>query len=230
MVPSPNFTGDKKVPLRSPLAEIEHRVIQANVGRFPAWIEGYHLTLLTIAWTVGLIVFGWLARRNHHWLWGSSLMLFLQWFTDSFDGALGRRRDTGIPRWGFFMDHFLDFIFMSAVFVGYAFLFTGPARDLLYLLMLVYGAMMVSSFLAYGATGQFKITYLGVGPTEIRLLLIVLNTALIAWGITWLAAALPGVLAAMVAGLCFIVHRTQKWIWSIDMDEKAVRMRASAEK
>jgi len=30
---------------------------------------------------IGLIIFGWLARNNHHWLLGSSLMLFLQWFT-----------------------------------------------------------------------------------------------------------------------------------------------------
>ena len=221
-----NFTGDRKVPLHSPLAGLEHRIIERWVGRFPLWIEGYHLTLMTIAWTAGLIVFGGLARRNLHWLWGSSLMLFLQWFTDSFDGALGRRRDTGIPRWGFFMDHFLDFLFMSAIFVGYAFLFSGPARDLIYLLMLVYGAMMAASFLAYGSTGQFKITYLGIGPTEIRLVLIFVNTAIVIWGSAWLTAALPWLLGIMFAGLSFIVYRTQQWIWSIDMAEKAERLRS----
>ena len=36
-------------------------------------------------------------------------------FTDSFDGALGRRRDTGIPKWGYYMDHLLDFVFMWCV-------------------------------------------------------------------------------------------------------------------
>ncbi len=54
----------------------------------------------------------------------------LQWFTDSFDGALGRHRDTGIPRWGFYMDHFLDFVFMCPVFIGWSFLFAGLNRTL----------------------------------------------------------------------------------------------------
>jgi hypothetical protein len=39
-------------------------------------------------------------------------MLGPQWFTDCLDGALGRYRDTGIPKWGYYMDHFLDFVFM----------------------------------------------------------------------------------------------------------------------
>ena len=56
--------------------------------------------LATIIWTAGLLVFGYLAQFNVHWLWGSSVMLAAQWFTDSFDGALGRLRDTGIPKWG----------------------------------------------------------------------------------------------------------------------------------
>jgi len=87
------FGGDKKLPMNSLLARYEKRFIDGNVQRFPNWIEGYHLTLTTLLWSAGLIVFGWLARISYHWLWGSSLMLFLQWFTDSFDGALGRHRN-----------------------------------------------------------------------------------------------------------------------------------------
>lgn len=93
------------------------------------------MTLMTIPLSIGLIVFGYLARSNFSWLWLSSLMLFLQWFTDSFDGALGRFRDTGIPKWGFFMDHFLDFVFMSSIFIGYSFLVEGFSRQIVYLLI-----------------------------------------------------------------------------------------------
>ena len=50
--------------------------------------------------------------------------------------------------------------------------------------------MMVSSFLDYGATGSFKITHLGLGPTEIRLAFIGLNTALIVFGTRFLQVAL----------------------------------------
>ena len=128
------FAGDKKAPMRSPLAAIEKRFIQANVGRFPDWIGSHHLTLTTILWSAGTLGFAWLARGNLHWLWGSSFMLFLQWFTDSFDGALGRHRDAGLAQWGFHMDHFLDFVFMWCVVGQYAFLVEGASVHIVYAL------------------------------------------------------------------------------------------------
>ncbi len=63
------FGGDKKLPMKTLLAKYERKLIDANVDKFPNWIEGYHLTLMTILWSVGLIAFGWLARGNRHWLW-----------------------------------------------------------------------------------------------------------------------------------------------------------------
>jgi len=128
------FDGDKKLPIKTLLAPYERKFIDGNVKRFPRWIQGYHLTLMTIPWSMGLIAFGYLAawRNNLNWLWLSSLMLFAQWFTDCFDGAMGRYRDTGIPKWGFYMDHFLDYVFMSAVFVGYSFLLEGFNKQIVY--------------------------------------------------------------------------------------------------
>jgi len=215
-----DFKGDKKIPLKSPLARVERKIIDSNVSKFPSWIQGYHLTLLTIPFSVGLIIFGYLAQNNFHWLWLSSLMLFLQWFTDSFDGALGRYRDTGIPKWGFYMDHFLDFVFMSCVFLGYSFLFEGLNKTLIFFMVPAYGCLMVSSFLAFGATGEFKITYLGVGPTEIRLLFILLNTAFVFFGTAFLEKSLLYIFIFFVAGLCVVIYRTQKYIWNIDMQNK----------
>lgn len=217
------FGGDKKLPMNSLLARHEKRFIEGNVQRFPNWIEGYHLTLTTILWSAGLIVFGWLAKSSHHWLWGSSLMLFLQWFTDCFDGALGRHRDTGIPRWGYYMDHFLDFVFMSSVLIGYSFLFDGSNRQMIYLFVPVSGCFIVSSYLAFGATGEFKITYLGSGPTEVRIYFIILNFCIILFGVGWIEQILLYLFAASMIVLCIIIYRTQKYIWRIDMAEKRGR-------
>ena len=89
--------------------------------------------------------------------------------------------------------------------------------------MLIYDATMVSSWLAFGATGQFKITYLGVGPTEIRLLFILVNTGVIFFGIGWLTAALPWALGIEFTLMCIIVARTQAAIWRTDMEEKRNR-------
>ncbi len=218
-----DFTGDKKVPMVSLLANAEKRFIAANITKFPRWIEGYHLTLLTIPWTIGLVVFGFLARGNIHWLWLSSLMLFLQWFTDSFDGALGRLRDTGIPKWGFYMDHFLDYLFMSSVFIGWSFLYDGFNNLLMWFMVMAMGSLMVNSFLLFGATGEFKITYLRTGPTEMRVAFILINCALIKVGPASFDKALIYLFAALAVGVCVIIYRTQKYIWSVDMKDVRAR-------
>lgn len=222
------FHGDKKLPLKSPLAKVERRFIDYWTPRFPRWIEGYHLTLMTVLWSAGLIGFGYLARSSLHWLWLSSVMLFLQWFTDSFDGSLGRYRDTGIPKWGYHMDHFLDFVFMCSALVGYALLFDGPSRTLFLVLVPVFGALMVNSYLSFAATNEFKITFLGLGPTEIRLTLILLNTAIIVCGVRFVEKALPFVWPVGLIVLAVVVYRTQKYVWRIDMNDKSQRRDSSA--
>jgi phosphatidylglycerophosphate synthase len=178
---------------------------------------------MTIPWSVGLIAFGYLAKDNLHWLWLSSLMLVLQWFTDSFDGALGKFRDTGIPKWGYYMDHLLDFVFMCSIFIGYSFLVEGINKLLVYLLIPVFGSFMASSFLSFGATSEFKITYLGTGPTEIRIWFIALNCLIIFFGAGWIAKLLVYILILAIILLCVVVYRTQKYIWEIDMRDKASR-------
>jgi phosphatidylglycerophosphate synthase len=217
------FGGDKKLPMRTLLAKWERKFIDWLTPKFPRWLQGYHLTLMTLAWSAGLIAFGLMASSNPAWLWLSSLMLVLQWFTDCFDGALGKFRDTGIPKWGYYMDHFLDFVFMCALFIGYSFLVEGTSKALVFLLIPVFGSFMASSFLSFGATGEFKITYLGAGPTEIRIAFIVLNCLLIWFGTAWIEKLLLFILILAVIFLCVVVYRTQAYIWQIDMQDKASR-------
>jgi phosphatidylglycerophosphate synthase len=219
------FGGDKKVKMTTLLAPYERRLIDWLTPKFPRWIETWHLTYMTIPWCVGLVVFGWLAGRtgNLQWLWLSSLMVFLQWFTDCFDGAVGRYKDTGLIRWGFYMDHFLDFVFMCAILVGYSYLFEGPSRQMVFFLIPVFGAFLTNSYLGFAATNEFKITYLGAGPTEARIGFIVLNTVLIYAGTAWLQAALPWVLGGSLVLLCFVVYRSSGYIWQLDMEAKAER-------
>ena len=218
------FTGDKKVPMKSLLADWEKRFINKWAPRFPAWIEGWHLTLLTIPFSIGLVAFGYLAEKHSlHWLWLSSLMLFLQWFTDSFDGALGRLRDFGIPKWGFYMDHFLDYIFMSCVFIGWSFLFKGRNNLILWAMVMTMGSLMVNSFLSFGATGEFKITYLRTGPTELRLAFIIINCLLIKFGTGFAEQNLAYIAIAFAVGVALVIFRTQRYIWTMDMNEKKAR-------
>lgn len=220
----PTFHGDKKVASKSWLAVREKAFIERNIGKFPSWVEGWHLTMTTLLWSAGLLVFGFLAQGNLHWLWLSSLMIFLQWFTDSFDGALGRERDFGIPRWGFYMDHFLDYIFLSAVFVGYSFLVTGFYQIILFVLLGVSVGLMMSVYLYFGATNSFKIEHFYFGPTDMRILFIIINTFLIFFSVQYFEYSLVVFLAVFFVVLCAVVFKTQKVIWQIDMKEKKERL------
>jgi hypothetical protein len=121
------------------------------------------------------------------------------------------------------MDHLLDHGFLCAIFIGYSFLVDDLSARLLYVLVLIFTAFMASSYLAFAATNEFKITYLGFGPTEMRIAFIVLNTALIGFGPRFLEAALPYLIPLAVILLTVIVYRTQKYIWSIDMRAKQAR-------
>ena len=156
-------------------------------------------------------------------------MLFLQWFTDSFDGALGRLRDTGIPKWGFYMDHFLDYLFMSSVFIGWSFFFEGLNNLYVWFMVMAMGSLMVNTFLYFGATGKFKITFVGTGPTELRLAFIIINVVFIIFGTDFLEDVLLYIMLAYVIGVCVVVFQTQRKIWVLDMQDKQERMTGAKE-
>ena len=228
MATKPEFKGDRKKTINSITGHLEQRLIRSTIEKVPRWIEGYHLTLMTIPWSVGLIYFGYLAQFNRNWLWASSFMIFLHWFTDSYDGALGRLRDTGIPKWGYHMDHFLDYVFLCAILIGYSFLFGESNIRNVFLVMAIAVGFMMNSYIAFAATTKFKITFLGFGPTEGRILFILFNTYLIFFGFDWVQRYLIWVIPVLLTGLAVVIYRTQKHIWSIDMADKAARLKKEA--
>jgi phosphatidylglycerophosphate synthase len=225
------FQGDKKEPIISPLAGIERIFIQSNVKRVPHWLGSHHLTMMTVLWSAGVVLAGWLATRNVAWLWLSSLMIFMQWLTDSFDGAVGRSRHQGLKRWGFYMDHYLDYVFMACVTGHYAFMMPQPAATLFLLLIPLYAGFEVNSWLEFGATGQFRITYNGIGPTEVRLLFIAINTIIIFGGGPFIAHyLLVPLMLLMVLMLVITVWQSQKRVWALDMEAIAREKEEHAKK
>ncbi|MBT3539224.1 hypothetical protein HOF40_03255 [Candidatus Parcubacteria bacterium] len=214
------FAGDKKVG-ESILHSPEKKFIDKYTPRVPKFLETYHLTYMTIPWSILIIAFGFLAQWNIHWLWGMSMCIFLQWLTDAFDGAVGRYRNTGLIKWGYYMDHFLDYIFLCSILIGYSLLLPDNFKYLHFFTFALLGAFMVNAYLSFAATNEFKITYLGIGPTEIRIVFILINTFLIIFGKTYMTWSIPFVLIGALLGLVVVVYRTQKYIWKLDMNIKA---------
>ncbi|MBD3311700.1 MAG: hypothetical protein GF349_04405 [Candidatus Magasanikbacteria bacterium] len=197
----------------------EIRLRDKLVPLVPSYIETYHLTLTTILWSALVIVFSFLAQNNLNWLWLVSLMIVFQYITDLLDGEIGRRRKTGLIKWGYYMDHFLDYIFLCSIMIGYSLIVGDQFKYLLLMILSLFGAFMVNSYLAFATTNKFRISYLKLGPTEARLLFIIINTLLILIGKTYMAGALPYVLILSLFGLIIVVYRTQKEIMAMDIEK-----------
>jgi len=213
------FAGDKKVG-QSLLYNAEGHLRDWLLPKVPRGVETYHLTVTTIVWSLLIVLFSFFARYSIHWLWAVSLMIFFQYITDLLDGAVGRARNTGLVKWGYYMDHLLDYLFLCSILIGYALLLPHPSRSALFFVLALFGAFMVNSFLSFAATNEFQISYMGIGPTEIRLIFILVNAFLVIFGKTYLAPALPFVLALSTFGLFVTVYKTQRILWKIDMREK----------
>lgn len=214
------FTGHKKKG-RPLLDSLDKFVVKSLVKKVPKGIETYHLTLLTIVWSGLIILFSYFASiYSMNWMWLTSLCIALQYLTDVLDGAVGRYRNTGLVKWGYYMDHFLDYVFLCSILIGYSFIVPPEFDFMLFFILAIFGSFIVNAYLAFSATNQFKITFLKFGPTEARLLFIIINTLFIIFGKTYLDFTLPFVLGFSLAGLVLVVYRTQKDIWKIDMRNK----------
>ena len=164
----------------SVLAASEKRLLIWMAERLPRWINSDHLSALGLVSMAGAGLSFWLARTDP--VAGAGLVvlcLLLNWFGDSLDGTVARVRDQQRPRYGYYLDHVLDLAGTAMLFAGLA--ASGYMSSMI--AALVVAAFFLVSAEAYLAThsrGVFKMSFLGVGPTELRILLAAGALALIA--------------------------------------------------
>ncbi len=212
------FAGDKKKG-QSLLGPLERRFIDWGIPKVPKPILSHHLTSMTLLWSIGTVLFGWLAVENRVWLHAMSVMVFAQWLTDSFDGSLGKYRKQGLVKWGFFMDHLLDFLFAGSIVIAYSFLVSAKWLEFLFLiLLLVTCATMAVSFLSFAATNQFQIAYYGIGPTEIRIGYIALNTFVYFVGTEIFSWGVPVIVGLNLVAFVVMAAQTSQNLWRIDYE------------
>ena len=228
MIETNDFAGASKTN-NSFLSPLERRLAPLVIPRIPSWLETHHLTMLTLLWSLLILVFSFMAARNMRWLWMVSLMIFLQWVTDHYDGKIGKHRNTGLVRWGYYMDHLLDYFFLCSVIIGYSFILPERSRLQLLILLALFAAYDFSTFLAFSATEKLKISYLKFGPTEFRLALIIINGLLSSFGPRYMISGLKWVNAGAAVGLIFMIYGTQKKIWKLDLQGREPKPSAKTE-
>jgi len=152
------------------LAIPERKALVWMARRLPPWVTSDQLTLLGFAamFLAGLAY--WLSRSNRLALCIVVIALAVNWFGDSLDGTLARVRNQQRPRYGFYVDHVLDMVGTFFLVGGLA--LSGYMSSCLALgLLVAYLLAAAEEFLATHVRQLFRLSFLGFGPTELRIIL-----------------------------------------------------------
>ncbi len=148
---------------------ITDKMKEIIIPKLPLWINTYNLTLVSLVWSSIIVYAGYKSQKNIKWLYLVMICIFLHWLTDSLDGAVGKYRNTGAVKWGYFMDHTMDTIFMDSIFI--AFIFALPQYNfIIILILLLINQMFVTAFLSLDKNGLDVSScnqYFCVGPADL---------------------------------------------------------------
>jgi archaetidylinositol phosphate synthase len=193
------------------LAGHEQRVLEWIARRLPARVLPDHLTALGVAAAAGIAAAYVLSNGDRAWLWVATALLVVHWLGDSLDGTLARVRRIERPTYGYYLDHLVDALATALIGIGlglspYMLLSTGL------LIVVAYLVLSINTYLETYAFGVFTLGYGRIGPTEVRVLLAVLNVLLAlgvglgfqvaGLGLTVLDLVGLAVSGVMVAALC----------------------------
>ena len=215
------------------LARPEARVLEWIAQRLPRRVMPDHLTALGVLAAAGIAAAYALSNESNLWLWAASALLVVHWLGDSLDGTLARVRRSERPNYGYYLDHLVDAVATAMIGIGlglspHMLLATGLV------IVIAYLVLSINTYLETQAFGVFSLGYGRFGPTEARLALIALNTALaLGLGLDFEIAGLGvsvldvvglGGAAAMLAALAVRAARNLR---ELARREPAVRLQAA---
>ena len=159
----------------SVLNALEKKVLVWLAQRQPKWVTSDMLTYIGVFGAVVIAAGYILASRNINFLWLSSLGFIINWYGDSLDGTLARVRKTQRPVYGYYLDHTVDAINEVMIFVGVG--LSGLMHlEIALLALVMYLLMTINVSINAHLKKEFKLTYASMGPTEFRIIMIIINT------------------------------------------------------
>ena len=170
---------------------IERPVLRWLAARMPAWVTPDHLTAIGVIGGLLILCGYWLTGFDRNFLWLVNLGFVINWFGDSLDGTLARYRHIERPVYGFFLDHTVDAVTEVFMFLGF-----GLTPHISYfsasLALIGYLILSVLAYVRTSVVGEFKISYGHLGPTEVRVLAILLNAYMFFGGVRFWELPLVG--------------------------------------
>ena len=183
------------------LAGPERRVLRWIAARLPrSWMPD-HLTALGVCGALMVGAGYALSPRHPGWLWLANAGLFVNWFGDSLDGTLARVRQIERPKYGYYIDHMVDAVNTAIIGAGIG-LSPYVSLPIAMVLVILYLCLSINVYLESSVFGLFELGFGIFGPTEVRLLLVLVNTGLYA-GAVW--AGLSGDAVARIANVVFVL-------------------------
>ena len=147
----------------------------------PAWVTPDRLTLTGMIGAL-MIFAGYVASNlGAGWLLLAIAGYVVQWFGDSMDGSIARFRRIERPSYGYFIDHSCDGLATLLILAGIG-LSPFVTMDIAMVALAGYLLLSIHAYLAARVIGEFKLSYLAAGPTELRLMLIALTLMMLALG------------------------------------------------
>ena len=160
------------------LNPLEKKVLVYLAQRLPAWVTSDMLTFVGFLGALIMAAGYGLSNLDLHWLWLSCFGLLVNWFGDSLDGSLARVRNTQRKTYGFFIDHNVDVINETIMFIGVG---ASPLVNMSFAMfaLIAYFMLSVYVYIDCHLKGEMRLTYGGLGPTEFRLGLFIVNICFI---------------------------------------------------
>ncbi len=163
------------------LARSERRLLNWLCARLPASATPDRMTTLGFLGAVLICAGYMLSNVDRNWLWLSVAAYFINWFGDSLDGSLARFRKIERPDYGYFLDHSVDALAIILI-VGGLGLTPYMKVEVAAVPLLGYLLLAIHTFISAKVMGEFQLAHAGAGPTELRVMLIVLTIAMWALG------------------------------------------------
>ena len=146
-------------------------------GYMPFWVTPDVCTFTGIIGAAVIMAGYILSRISPDFLWLASLGFIINWFGDSLDGTLARYRHIERPKYGYFVDHAVDVLNEMMMLVGLGLSYY-IRLDLACLTLCLYLMLSILVFLRTFTNREFNISYSRLGPTEMRIGMILFNTVL----------------------------------------------------